>query len=311
MKNAICFLVLGLGLMAALPEARAQAVPNGDFETWAPRAGAEVPTGWLTTDDLVTAAFGLALPTGTITKSSTAHGGTAAVRLETKATLFGALPGAVGVGTRVGRDITLPGGIPFTGRPAQLQFYYQLSGPQPPLASNGAFAQIALTRTVGGVPQPIAVAKQVLTAGTGGYVLAQVPLTYSSSATPDTLRLVFSSGAIPSAAGGAPTVGTVLQVDDVTFTGTVTATGSATRDAALTVFPNPSADGRFVRAAPPDWLAAPLCVVDATGRVVRREAAAAPGAPTRALNLTGLPRGLYTLHLLAGEGVVTKKLVIY
>ncbi|RYY16380.1 MAG: hypothetical protein EOO36_11255, partial [Cytophagaceae bacterium] len=190
-------LTLCLGCLALSP-ARAQAVANGGFETWAARNGVDAPTGWLTTDDVVLSAFGLPLPTGSFTKTTDAHSGTYALRLETKSTLLGALPGAVGGGTKVGPNIALPGGLPFTGRPAMLQFYYKLSGPQPPVAANGAFVQMLLTRTVGGVVQPLASAQQYLTTLTNNYVLVQVPLLYLSSATPDSVRLAFSSGAIPS-----------------------------------------------------------------------------------------------------------------
>ncbi len=294
----------------ALAPAHAQTVANGDFETWAVRNGNDSPTGWLTTDDVAMSLLPIPLATGTFTKTTDAHSGTYAVRLETKTTLLGVLPGAVGIGTKVGADITVPGGVPFTTRPAQLQFYYKLSGPQPATASNGAFAQVALTRTTNGSIQVIATAKQVLTTVTSTYVLAQVPLTYTSSASPDSLRLVFSSGIISLSAGATATAGTVLQVDDVAFTGTVTATRDAALSAALTVSPNPSPDGRYVLAAPPTLLSAPLAVLDATGRVVWREDARSQLAATRALDLKGLASGLYTLQVFANQGLLTKKLLV-
>lgn len=307
MKTLFLRSAVALGLLGvALAPARAQTVPNGTFETWAARNGVDSPTGWLTTDDVIAATFGLSLPTGSFTKTTDAHGGTYAARLETKTTLLGTLPGAVGIGTKVGPNPAVPGGIPFTARPATLQFYYKLSGPQPAVASNGAFAQVALTRRVGGVLQTIATAQQVFTTVNTAYVLAQVPLTYTSGAVPDSVRLVFSSGVISTSA----TAGTVFQVDDVSFTGTVTAVRDAALSAALSVYPNPSEGGRYVLAAPPALLAAPLAVLDATGRVVRREAAPTAPAATRPLDLTGLAGGIYTLQLFAPQGLVTKKLVV-
>lgn len=297
-------------LCASLATAQGQAISNGGFETWAARNGVDSPTGWLTTDDVLMALSGVALPTGTYTKVTDAHGGTYAARLESKTTLLGVLPGAVAVGTKVGPNVTLPGGIPFTGRPTMLQFYYKLSGPQPTTASDGAFAQVALTRYVNGATQTLATAKQVFSTVTSTYVLAQVPLTYTSSATPDSVHLVLSSGAIITATGG-PVAGTVFQVDDVSFTGTATATRDAALSATLTAAPNPSADGRYVLSgATPTLLASPLAVVDAMGRVVRREAARAGSAATRPLDLSGLAAGLYTLQLFADQGLLTKKLVV-
>ncbi len=296
-------------LVATLASAQAQTIPNGGFETWALRNSVEAPTGWVTTDDVAAALVGTAF-TGTYTKVTDAHGGTYAARLESKNTLLGiVVPGAVGIGTKVGANVALPGGIPFTGRPTMLQFYYKLSGPQPVAASDGAFAQVALTRYVNGATQTLATARQVFTTVTSTYVLAQVPLTYTSSATPDSVHLVLSSGAIITATAG-PVAGTVFQVDDVSFTGTATATRDAALSAALTVAPNPSPDGRYLLHAPPTLLAGALAVTDATGRLVRREAALTTSAPTRALDLSGLAAGFYTLQLVADQGLVTKKLVV-
>ena len=57
----------------------------------------------------------------------------------------------------------------------------------------------------------------------------------------------------------------------------------------------------------PALLAAPLTVLDATGRVVRRELGAAPAA-ARSLDLSALPVGVYTVQLLTTDGLVTRKL---
>ena len=301
---------LAVGLLCtALAPARAQAVSNGGFETWAARNGVDAPTNWLTSDDVLLAAIGLPIPTGTYTKVTDVHGGTYAVRLESKTVSFvGGVPGSVSLGTKVNTKSDLPGGGPFTSRPATLQFYYKLAGPQAPVASDGAFAQVLLTRNVNGTSQTIATGRQVFSTLTSTYVLGQVPLTYTSSATPDSVRLVFGTSAATTA--GTATPGTVFHIDDVAFTGTVAATRNAALSAALTASPNPSPDGRYVLSAAPALLAAPLTVTDATGRVVRREAAPAVGPATRPLDLTGLAGGVYTLQLFADQGLITKKLLV-
>ncbi len=295
----------------ALGPARAQAVANGDFETWAARSSVDSPTNWLTTDDVIAALAPFRLATGTFTKVTDAHGGTYALRLETKATLLGpVVPGAVLLGSKLVSSGDTPGGLPFTGRPAVLQFYYKLTGPQPAKASDGAFAAVVLTRTINGHAETIATADQEFTAVTPAYALARLRLTYTSAATPDSVHVGFGSSLIDISTGlpTGGTVGTVFQVDDVVLTGTATATRDAALDAALTVAPNPSA-GRYLLRAAPALLAAPLAVVDATGRVVRREAAPAPAA-TRALDLSGLAGGVYTLQLFTSQGLITKKLVV-
>ncbi|AMJ66632.1 T9SS type A sorting domain-containing protein [Hymenobacter sp. PAMC 26628] len=305
-------LAVGL-LFAAGAPARAQAVANGGFETWAARSGTDAPTGWLTVDDVIAALSPVRLATGTFTKTTDVHGGAYALRLETKATLFGVVPGGVVLGTKLGPlTAAAPAGLPFTGRPTALQFYYKLTGAQPPVATNGAFAEVSLTRTVNGQSVVVAVGAQTFSAVTPAYTLAQVPLVYASSATPDSVHISFGSGLID-VSTGAPTggtAGTVFQIDDVAFAGTATATRDAALAAALTVAPNPSPGGRYVLRAPAALLAAPLAVVDATGRTVRREEPPAAGTATRTLDLAGLAGGVYTLQLFTDKGLITKKLLV-
>lgn len=303
-------LAVGL-LFAAGAPARAQAVANGNFETWAARNGVDSPTGWLTVDDVI-AALLTRFPTGTFTKATDAHGGAFALRLETKATPFGIVPGGVTLGTKLGALTGDPGGLPFTGRPSALQFYYKLTGPLPPVAADGAFVAVSLTRTVNGQSVVVAAGAQTFSTVTPTYALAQVPLVYASSATPDSVHVSFGSGLIDISTG-APTggtAGTVFQIDDVAFTGTATATRDAALAAALTAAPNPSLGGRYVLRAPAALLAAPLAVVDATGRTVRREGAPAAAATTRTLDLAGLAAGVYTLQVFTDKGLITKKLVV-
>lgn len=299
-------------LFTALSPARAQAVANGGFENWAVRSSVDSPVDWLNSDDFSVTALGTRIQTGTYTKVTDARSGTYAVRLENKmvTTILGPLvaPGAVALGSITASQPNGGLGLPFTGRPARLQFYYKLTGPQPAVAAEGAFVLVELTRIVNGAPQMVATATRVFsTVTTGGYVLADVPLTYLSAATPDMVQLRFSSGI--AALGSNLSVGTVFQVDDVSFTGTAAATRDAALNAALTVAPNPSLDGRYVLNAPSALLAAPLTVLDATGRVVRHEAAA-PAAATRVLDLAGLAGGVYTLQVFADKGLITKKLVV-
>ncbi|TPG67573.1 T9SS type A sorting domain-containing protein [Hymenobacter nivis] len=304
-------LVAGL-LFAAGAPAHAQAVANGGFETWAARSNVDSPTGWLTVDDAIAALSPIRFPTGTFTKTTDAHGGTYALRLETKTTLAGVVPGGVVLGTKLGPLTDDPGGLPFTGRPTALQFYYKLTGTQPPVATNGAFAAVSLTRTVNGQSVSVATGTQIFNTVNSAYVLAQVPLVYTSSAVPDSVHISFGSGLIDISTG-APTggtAGTVFQVDDVVLTGTATAARDAALAAALTVAPNPSPGGRYVLRAPAALLAAPLAVVDATGRTVRREGALAAGTAARTLDLAGLAGGVYTLQLFTDKGLVTKKLLV-
>jgi hypothetical protein len=306
--------LLRLGLVAAstflLTSAHAQTVANLNLETWATRStsvagGVEAPTNWQTTDDLVSSLVGVTLPVGTttVTKTTDAHGGTYAARLETKTYALAGqtLPGAMVLGTRIIDFGSLYSGVPYTARPTQLQFYYKLTRtggtPDPGAVS------VSLSRTTSGVSTDVALTGQTLLP-VSTYTLVTIPLTYTSNVTPDSLHIEFYSSATQ-----APTDGTTLFIDDISFV-TPTATRAGLLDAPVSVAPNPSADGRFTLHSPePELLAAPFTVTDVTGRVVLQSAKASP-ASTRTVDLEGRAAGLYTLQLQTERGMVVRKLVV-
>ena len=287
------------GLLAVAP-ARAQTVANGNFETWATRYGVQLPTNWLTFDDLL----GGALPTGTVSRTTVAHGGAAAVQIQTQ-TLpgLGQIPGYLILGTAFRGGSGIPGGLPFTGRPRSLQFYYQLSGSR--ALGDSAAMFVLLTRRLNGVSTVVAGASYVFNALAPNYTLVTVPLQYAAGLAPDSVSMVFYSGS-----AGTVTSGTVLRIDDIAFTGTA----SATRDAgglaaAFSAAPNPSPDGRYtLQGLDPALLSAPLTVLDAAGRVVRRERPTAQDR-TRVLDLSALPGGLYHVQLFTPDGLITRRLL--
>jgi len=296
--------------------ATAQTIPNGDFEAWASPSGApEAPTGWLTTDFILgyygNVPAGSFLHTGTVTKGAEVHGGRFAAQLSTLRlpTSTGATvlhPGWLVLGARPGAYdyAELPNaGAPCATRPTQLQFYYKLTGP----AADSASALVYVTRTVGGVPTVLGGDFQYLKPTTG-YALLTMPLQYSSADVPDSVHIQLSSGD-----ARVLTAGTTLLVDDFALLNPTLATraGAAT-EALVQVVPNPSPAGRFVLSSPaqPDLAAAPLAVFDGLGRLVQRQPAQAVPSASRALDLSGLPLGIYTLRLDTRQGSLVRQLVV-
>ena len=297
-----------MALSVALPglaAAQAPALPNGGFETWNPRAGAEAPDGWLTSDDIVEFITRQRVPTGTVTKASVARQGTLAVQLQTRTIAgVGQVSGDIILGSSLRGGVEdLPGGLPCTARPAALEFYYQLRG----TPTDSAGALVRLTRNVNGTAELVAEGFFVAPAQAAAYTLARVPLHYFSALAPDSVMLRFTSGSVDQR-----TDGTTLLVDDVSFTGAALAARPAAAPVALNAWPNPSPNGRYHLSCPdPALLAAQLSVLDATGREVRREAALRPGQALaeRPLDLSDLPVGVYSVQLLAPTGTVTRRLV--
>jgi hypothetical protein len=280
-----------------------QAVPNGTLETWGQRGLSEAPQAWLTLDDLITELVGpLPFSTNTTVKSTDKRGGNFAAKLQTQ-NFQDNFPGFLLLGTRGGSgNNDIGGGIPYTSRPANLQFYYKMTGP----AADSAGVQVALYKTVNGNTEIVADAFQIL-APQADYTLVTLPLTYRRPDTPDTLRIGFASGLADNL-----TAGTALFIDDVSLTGTVQSAKNPALDAALTVYPNPSPSGEFrlSSVANPAVATAPYTLSDATGRVVRTATAAPLGtAGGRPLDLRGLPAGVYLLQLNTPDGPVTRKLI--
>ena len=292
----------GLCLLLAAP-ALAQTFPNSGLDTWALRNFVEAPTNWQTTDDVVAAILGTRIPTNTVTKTTTVHGGPFAAQLQTQSVLGQVVAGGIFLGNSIHGGADLVGGLPFTARPTTMQFYYQLSGARA-LTDSAAMA-VQLTRRVNGVVQVVAQAEYQFKTLAATYTLVSLPMQYKSSLAPDSLSVAFVSGIAKTI-----TPGTMLRVDDISFTGGATATRDAALAAALSIAPNPSPDGRYtLYATEPALLSGPLAVLDATGRVVRREdALSRAAAPSRSLDLSTLPGGIYTVQLFTPRGLVTRKL---
>ncbi|PJJ48088.1 T9SS type A sorting domain-containing protein [Hymenobacter chitinivorans] len=305
-KTFLRLFLLALTSAGTLTAASAQTLPNGNLETWVTRGTALAPTGWATFDDVLIS-LGFPIPTGTTSRSTDKHGGQYAALLENKANpLLGVtFPGVLIIGSSADLNADFPGGVPFTARPANMQFYYKLTGAA--AATEMAAAQVVLTRWNGSESVIIAAGGTDL-APAANYTLQTIPLDYESSAAPDSIRILFASST-----QDAPTVGSALLIDDVVMTGTALATVNAARNAAITVSPNPSNTGLFTLSTSRDasWTRSAYTVTDIAGRVVLRGAAAPVNASgQRTVDLRGQRAGLYTLRLDTPEGPVVHKLLL-
>ena len=314
MKNKLLYrpsILLAVSLLSFGTARAQQAVPNGTMETWAVRNG-NAPAQWQTTDDVLNAELPGFPLSNAVTRSATFHGGSFAAQLANSTTFLGVVPGFIVLGNSLGDinsidSLAQLGGLPYTSRPARMQFYYRFSGT---IASpdDRPLVRIALTKTTGGVRQVVASAHRYLTAATT-YTLADFPLIYQRGFLPDSVHIAFGSGDFD---GASFTLGNTLLIDDITLTGNVLATRDAQLQAALTAYPNPSSTGLFALSAPETaLLAAPLTVTDALGRIVLRQSAApVDGSGSRTVDLRQQTAGIYCLRLETTRGPVIKQLVI-
>nr|WP_277881421.1 T9SS type A sorting domain-containing protein [Hymenobacter cyanobacteriorum] len=183
-----------------------------------------------------------------------------------------------------------------------MQLYYQLSGPN--AVADEPEVVVLLTRRVNGTTTTVGGGYFSFPALAATYTRATVPLFYTSALAPDSIAISIRSGG-----GQYPTAGTTLRIDDLSFVGAAAVTRDEALAADLSVSPNPSPDGHYrLNSAEPTLQRAALAVLDATGRVVRREAAPALALASRPLDLSSLSTGIYTLQLFMPTGVVTRKL---
>jgi hypothetical protein len=309
-RTSTFFLILML--TALLPTAaRAQNVPNGHFETWLSRNNGEVPQGWVTSDDFYMR-LGVPFSFGTVTKSTTLHSGQFAARVASANLVGTIVPGILVLGdvNRLGSTFNpfFRGGIPFTGRPTQMQFWYRYTG----AANDSANFYLELRQGRGTTLRQVGAGTHYLVspaANTSTYTLATVPITYAPGGlVPDTLRIYLTVGSTRSSATA------VLLFDDLSVSGgTGLATANAALAASLLVYPNPSASGEFMlRTAEPTLAGAAAEVCDALGRVVRHLPArdVSQAITERAIDLRGQAPGLYLLRLSTAAGTVTRQLVL-
>jgi len=312
MKTLALFLLASAAILRPAAPAQAQStVANASFETWA--GTPEKPAGWLTTDDVYAAVFGVPVATGTVSKSPAAHSGALAVQLQTTtAPVVGTNAGylLLGSSVRVGPSFEFTGaGVPFTARPASLQFYYRLSG----TLADSAGVGLILSRTVNGRRETVGYVGQrqglegyTLPALAATYTLATVPIRYVSNLAPDSVTIAFSSGA-----ASVVTAGTTLLIDDVALVGTALPTRAATPAAAtVQAYPNPSPDGRLTLQLATAASAAEVRVTDALGREVARQAWTKTPRSSYPLDLSAQPAGLYTVSVQTAEGRIMQRLSI-
>lgn len=302
--RSLLALAAGAHLLALVP-VQAQTFPNSTLDTWAARNNVEAPDGWRTTDDVILDSLKISVATNTVVKTNVVRSasGPFAAQLQTKSVLTQSIPGVIILGATTKRRAGVPGGVPFVGRPTTLEFYYQLSGAQ--AVANRPGVVVQLTRRMNGRTEVVANAGYFFTALSSTYARIDLPLNYRSTLVPDSVSMIFFSGSVQPLS-----TSTVLRIDEVSFTGTLTATRDAALAAAVSAAPNPSPTGRYVLSSTEaSLLAGPLAVLDAMGRVVRREDAPRLAAASRTLDLSALPAGLYTVQLFTPRGLVTRKLV--
>lgn len=225
--------LLTIGVLAMTFYAGAQPVPNGGFETWTNQGTYEDPNNWASLNF-----FTLFGAPATTTKVTSVHSGNYAVKTETimadldqDGQTNDTLPGTTFLGSVDFINQIAVNGAAFALRPDSLVGWYKYT----PGGSDALSITVMLTKWDGTTTNTVADGAWSSSTTVGSYTRFHIPLTYSTSDTPDSVQIMLS------ASSNTATPGSQLWVDDLQFI-TNAAAGVATVSAtpALQFYPNPA-----------------------------------------------------------------------
>ena len=179
------------------------AIPNGDFENFN-AGGALDPTGWSTSDDLVTGlGLGLASPGSVVqdTNAANVYSGHSSVLLSTKAVAIPTLgnltfAGSMSLGSYgfsiSNFQVTL-GGTAYTDRPDSIVFAYKYNLPVG--ANDSAIVTVNLSKATAHDGTIVVGSTKLYLYYTSGFAIAKAKINYFSAQNPDTLKIQAQSSA--------------------------------------------------------------------------------------------------------------------
>lgn len=217
-----------------------QTIPNLDLEQWDDFGSYMEPSGnWTTANKIVLLS---ALNPVTTSRTTDAHGGMYAAKIETDAIAIinTLITGTLALGEFDQGALppnNLKQGIPYTGRPTNFKGWYKFTSVNGDSCSIYAWSYKYNSTT--GDRDTVAFAGMIPTTTVGNYTQFDLPFTFFSQDTPDSLSIVVASSAEGEIFQGQ--VGNTVWVDDFEMT---TATGLSQvlmPELKVTAYPNPTA----------------------------------------------------------------------
>lgn len=249
-------------------------VPNGGFENWTDMGTYLDPDGWITFNGLTS----LAGASPSCEQGSPGAVGNYYATVTTQNTAFGVIQGIL----TTGDGTTGQTGFAFSSRPAAFTGKWQY-GIQP---QDTGLVVVYLTKWNNATQNSDSVgggAVQLL-GSLSGWQNMNIPITYFSSADPDTAFVMIASSL------NAPVEGSFVKVDDLSL-GISTGVAQLDQVPGLRIWPSPATDEVNVAAADP---ISAVNVMDLTGRTVLTKAM---GAAQATLVVADLPPGRYLMQV--------------
>ncbi len=296
------YLLLLLLLASATQTAFCQQISNSSFENWQTFQGYQVPDSFYTFDQV------LFLGVATTERTTDAHTGQLAVLLRTIAGLATTnFAGLLSYGSfqTIGTSNNFLG-WPFSSRPTKMNFWYKFER----AGNDSALAGVILSKWNGAYSTIVGTGILYISSKTPTYTEAEIPISYSSSANPDTIHFSFISSCNEN-----PTAGTLFYVDDISLDSGPAVTDDHNQSSICFVldqnYPNPFNPTTTINYSIPEVGNVEIKVYDVLGNeaatLVNEEKA--PGNYTAILNASSFASGVYIYTLRTNNFVQTKKML--
>jgi hypothetical protein len=275
-------------------------IPNSGFETWTTTSGYDIPTGW----DQLNA---MTMPSSTYTcvKGTPGISGASYIKLTSKTVGTSVVPGVAVSGLINMTTFAPKSGFAYTSRPANLtgSWQYMAYG-----ADQGHIAVLlSKWNTSLSKRDTISLTTYALSGMVMSWATFSIPLTYSTGAIPDSAIIVLS------ASGTTPVNMSYLYVDNLAFTGTVTAgiANTSISSSLTSIYPNPATGITTISYNSISGKDIKIYASDISGKTVllltEKVIAGENNLPISVANLT---KGIYTIKILDGQNIAVQKLIV-
>jgi len=274
-----------------------QAIPNYEFETW---SGGK-PTSW----DAPNLNLGLTNIITVSEETSNVHSGSKSVKIETKTSMLGTIPGFITLGVFDLGTQSVTGGIPFPHRPDKLKGYYRSQ----PATNDQSFFGIGLSKIVGGNRDTIGQGVLLIPTAAATWTPFEVDITWDTPDVPDSLNIIISSSNLT----GTSVVGSLLWVDSIYFEFTPVGmeNNSNIPFTVSNCYPNPASDISNINFVAPEKSIYNFRIFNLIGVEVFSEKINANfGVNFHSFSTASLPAGIYMVNLSNGINNQTKSLVV-
>lgn len=300
MKNYLLLLLL---LASAIQTAFCQQISNASFENWQTFQGYQVPDSFYTFDQV------LFLGVATTERTTDAHTGQFAALLRTIAGLATTnFAGLLSYGSFQTIGITNYFlGWPFSSRPTKMNFWYKFER----AGNDSALARVILSKWDGGYSTIVGTGRLYISSNTPIYTVAEVPISYSSSANPDTIHFSFISSFNESSSAG-----TLFYVDDISLDSGPAGIDDHNQSSICFVldqnYPNPFNPSTTISYSLPTTDMVQLKIFNILGQEVTTLVNEEKPSGSYELNwdAVNLPSGVYIYRLQAGSFVQTRKMIL-